>query len=188
MKIVLVGDTQVGKTCVLARLINKEFKFDSQATIGAAFQNYFLQIPTGSVQMQIWDTAGQEQYRSLAPMYYRAANVAIIFFDVTNQTSFQALQEWMDELAEKAPPQLHMVVVGNKIDLENRQITTKMAQQFATSHGAVLYKETSAKTGEGVLELFTEIAKLKDNTDTMMRRKETAVVSLNDDKKKGGCC
>ncbi|EAX99855.1 small GTP-binding protein, putative [Trichomonas vaginalis G3] len=149
MKIVLVGDTQVGKTCVLARLINKEFKSDSQATIGAAFQNYFLQTPAGFVQLQIWDTAGQEQSRSLAPMYYRAASVAILFYDVTNLKSFQALKDWMDELQEKAPVQLQIVIVGNKCDLEDRVVSTTTAQQFAKQNGAAFYCETSAKTGEG---------------------------------------
>jgi small GTP-binding protein len=172
MKIVLVGDTQVGKTCVLSRLINKEFKKNSQATVGAAFQNFFLQTETGTIQLQIWDTAGQEQYRSLAPMYYRAANVAILFFDVTNFSSFQSLQDWINELSEKAPAHLHVVICGNKIDLNDRVVSKKEAERFALSHGAVLYCETSAKTGVGVNEMFTEIAKFHDSPELMSKEKE----------------
>ena len=187
MKIVLVGDTQVGKTCVLARLINREFKQNSQATVGAAFQNYFLQTATGSVQLQIWDTAGQEQYRSLAPMYYRAASVAIVFFDVTNLKSYQALQDWIDELAEKAPAQLHIVVVGNKVDLEDRIVSKKDAENFALSHGAAFYMETSAKTGQGINELFQKVAKLQDTTDVITKQKEVKAVQI-ETKGKGKCC
>ena len=185
MKIVLVGDTQVGKTCVLSRLINKEFREDSQATVGAAFNNYFLQTATGSVQLQIWDTAGQEQYRSLAPMYYRAAAVAIVFFDVTNLKSYQAIQDWMDELAEKAPAQLHIVVVANKVDLENRIVSKKDAENFALSHGAAFYWETSAKSGVGINELFMEVAKLGESVDLVTKQKEPTKPIINEKK---GCC
>ena len=164
MKIVLVGDTEVGKTCVLMRLIKKEFQQDSEPTIGAAFQNYYMKVEDGeTVQLQIWDTAGQEQYKSLAPMYYRAANVAIIFFDLTNIESYKSLPSWIQELSQKAPAQVNMVICGNKKDLENRCISFSEAKKFAMDNGAISYRETSAKTGEGVIEMFSEIAQLDDH-------------------------
>ena len=172
MKIVLVGDTEVGKTCVLMRLVHKEFTLDTEPTIGAAFQNYYMKLDENqTVQLQIWDTAGQEQYKSLAPMYYRAANVAIIFFDLTNETSFKNISLWIDELTQKAPEQISIVICGNKKDLPNRSVTFHDAKQYAKSIGAVSYRETSAKTGEGIMEMFAEIAQMEDKFCNIEKRR-----------------
>ena len=163
MKVVLVGDTQVGKTCILGRLTSGTFRTNSPATVGAAFQNHVMTTSKGVVTMQIWDTAGQEKYRALAPMYYRSAHVAILFFDLTNPDSFKSLDQWANELEEKTTGELKLFLVGNKSDLvDERKIRRQDAEEFGFQHGAIEYLETSAKTGDGVVELFTKVAEVAE--------------------------
>ena len=159
IKVVLVGDTQVGKTCIISRLVNDVFKGNNPATIGAAFQTFSLTTDSGTVTLQIWDTAGQEKYRSLTPMYYRSAEIAILCYDVTNARSFESMEQWTNELVEKAPPNMQLIIAGNKIDLaEERVISEASARAFADKNGAAYYAEVSAKAGEGVKELFIKAA------------------------------
>ena len=163
MKIVLIGDTQVGKTCIIRRLSENQFSSNVSATIGAAFQNHIMQTKKGSVSFQIWDTAGQEKFRALAPMYYRSASVAILCFDLTNKQTFESLEQWFSELKEKASHDLRVIVVGTKNDLvDERVIEENDGILFARFHGALFYTETSAKTGDGIIELFTRIAETAD--------------------------
>ena len=159
MKIVLVGDTQVGKTCLLTRLLSGQFDPNSPATVGAAYKTHMMQTPNGSITLQIWDTAGQEKFRALAPMYYRNAQAAILVFDLTNKSTFEALDAWCSELEEKGGNELSIYVVGNKVDLnDQRVIDSTTASNFVYSHGAIGYFETSAKTGENIVNLFQKIA------------------------------
>ena len=159
MKVVMVGDTRVGKTCVLEKLTSGIFKESSPPTIGAAFKSHILETKEGCVSLQIWDTAGQEKYRALTQMYYRSANVALLFFDLTNRDSFNALELWCGELSRKAPEKIKTVLVGNKLDLiEERVVSKDDAEKFANEHNIFFYAETSAKTGEGITDLFVRIA------------------------------
>lgn len=174
LKVVLVGDTQVGKTCLVSRLTTGVFRGSSAATVGAAFQDHCISTDRGTVSMQIWDTAGQEKYRSLAPMYYRNAHAAVLVFDITNTPSYEALEQWASEISEKSSGDIRMFIVGNKCDLtEQRKITEEDAREFTFKCGAVEYIETSAVTGVGVLDLFKMIAdscevatKMDESVDT----------------------
>ncbi|KAH0794820.1 small GTP-binding protein [Histomonas meleagridis] len=113
----------------------------------------------GVATLQIWDTAGQEKYRALAPMYFRSAGVAIVCFDVTNIDSFTSLDIWLNELESKAPPGIPIIVAGNKIDLEDRRvIDPSNAEKYVKERNVSEYIEVSAKTGEGVDKLFEIIA------------------------------
>jgi small GTP-binding protein len=160
MKVVLVGDTRVGKTCILTRLTQGVFR-DSAATVGAAFQTHTVTTQYGARTLQIWDTAGQEKYRSLAPMYYRSAHIAILCFDLTNRESFRALGTWADELAEKGTGELQTIIVGCKVDLVDARVVARdEAQDFAFEKGASHYLECSAKSGVGIVDLFTKAAEL----------------------------
>lgn len=190
MKVVLVGDTQVGKTCVVSRLTCGEFRPENPATVGAAFQNHTIDTPAnGSVSLQIWDTAGQEKYRALAPMYYRSASIAVLFFDLTNLATFQSLDNWISELQEKTTREIKLFLVGNKADLSDERVVSRAAaEEFAKRHGIVNYMETSAKTGEGVLDLFTSIASTKFYLDTQHKPNDAKPQQLTDDKKKKKCC
>ena len=189
MKVVLVGDSQVGKTCIISRLVNDVFKTNNPATIGAAFQTFTVSTATGTVALQIWDTAGQEKYRSLTPMYYRAAEIAILCYDVTNARSLEAMEQWTNELVEKAPPNMQLIIVGNKIDLaEERVIDKATAASFASKHGAVHYAEVSAKTGEGVKELFVKAAEFAETNHVLQTpgSKRADIARPNSDS--SGCC
>ena len=188
MKVVFVGDTQVGKTCIITRLVTGSFRENNLATIGAAFQTHVISTDQGAVSMQIWDTAGQEKYRALAPMYYRSADVAVLCFDLTNMASFQAMDQWANELEEKAPPNLQLVIVGNKSDLAGERVVAReVAENYAKQHGAVFYKEVSAKTGDGVTELFVGAAKLAVKAENAIFAKETELQADQPARKKG-CC
>jgi small GTP-binding protein len=161
MKVVIVGDTQVGKTCLISYLVSNTFKSYSPPTIGAAFQTYSITTSQGPTTLQIWDTAGQEKYRALAPMYYRCADIAILVYDVTRLATFEALQDWCSELAEKGPANLEVVIAGNKTDLaQDRVVETSAARAFAAEHGAKWFAEVSAKTGAGVFALFAKAAEI----------------------------
>jgi Ras-related protein Rab-22 len=112
-----------------------------------------------NIGFKIWDTAGQEKYRSLAPMYYRGSSAAILVYDITKPGSFTALQDWVNELKQNTPPDLVLVVCGNKLDLnEDRLIDRGTGERYANSIGA-MYIETSAKDGDKVESLFLEVAK-----------------------------
>lgn len=159
MKVVMIGDTQVGKTAVLERLTDGVFKGSGPPTIGAAFKSHTLETKKGCITLQIWDTAGQERFRSLTQMYYRTAHAAILFYDITNRDSFSALDLWCNELSSNGPEDIKIVVVGNKIDLnQKRTVPSEEAMIFSKKRGAIFYAETSAKTGEGIHSLFVRIA------------------------------
>ncbi|KAH0793333.1 small GTP-binding protein [Histomonas meleagridis] len=183
IKIVLVGDTRVGKSCLLSKFVQGSFDKDMPATIGAAFFIKIIQTPNGNVRLQLWDTAGQEQFRSLAPMYYRSASVAVLVFDLTSKSTLDGLDEWAAEILDKAPPGVRLVVIGNKLDLkEERVIPEHSGRAVANKFGAVLYGETSAKTGEGIQEIFSKIAEL-DITNEVVQE-----VSKTFPEEKKGCC
>jgi small GTP-binding protein len=185
MKVVLVGDTQVGKTCIVTRLVSGTFRPSMPATIGAAFQTHSLSTPQGITTLQIWDTAGQERYRALAPMYYRSAEVAILVYDVTSTESFEGMQQWVTELSEKAPSFLKVAIVGNKIDLtDDRTVAQGMGKAFAEQHGVKVYAEVSAKTGDGIVNLFTNVALL--GAPSLVPATPTLSSSQGDESR--GCC
>ncbi|OHT03481.1 small GTP-binding protein [Tritrichomonas foetus] len=171
VKTVLVGDAGVGKTCIAERIVRGTYTATSAATIGAANQMVTLQTERGPITFNIWDTAGQEKYRSLAPMYFSGAYIAYLVFDITNKNSLNALDDFYTLLQQRAPEECIYILVGNKMDLENqRQVTQDEAIDFSQRIGAVAYAETSALTGQGVREIFDIAAScenLKFDDDTM---------------------
>ncbi|EPR57232.1 Rab 5 [Toxoplasma gondii ME49] len=158
-KLVLLGDTSVGKSCLVVRFAKDEFYEYQESTIGAAFMTQSVNLGSCIVKFEIWDTAGQERYRSLAPMYYRGAAAAVVVYDISNRDSFQGAKSWVQEL-QSVNDRSNVVIAlaGNKEDLAaERQVPKQEAQQYADEHG-ILFLETSAKTGHNVNELFYEIA------------------------------
>lgn len=159
VKLVLLGDTGVGKSCLVLRYVRGQFDPGSKVTIGAAYMSHSTTLDTGAtVRFEIWDTAGQERYRSLAPLYYRGAGAAAVVFDITDANSFTKAQYWVTELQKTASPDIVIVLVGNKADLsEQRTVAASAAQSYADANG-MLYVETSAKTSSGVAHIFEMVA------------------------------
>ena len=158
-KVVIIGDTQVGKTSILSYLKDGHANLNSPSTIGASFQTHFVQTDTETVSFQIWDTAGQERFRALTPLYYRSALWAILVFDITNLHSFQDLYEWIQDLKEKMETGMNLVLVGNKVDLADKRVVSYSdALNLSTQFSAKFYIETSAATGAGVYQLFQRLA------------------------------
>merc|ERR1719253_456154 len=158
-KLVLLGDTAVGKSCLVVRFVRDEFFEFQEPTIGAAFLTQTLALDDATVKFEIWDTAGQERYRSLAPMYYRGAAAAIVVYDITNPDSFAGAKSWVKELQRRGDPNVVIALAGNKADLESRRkVPFEEANAYAEENG-ILHMETSAKNANNVKSLFVEIAK-----------------------------
>lgn len=160
VKLVLLGEAAVGKSSVVLRFVNNEFQENKEPTIGAAFLTQKCKLDDKIIKFEIWDTAGQERFHSLAPMYYRNAQAAIVAYDITKPASLDKAKSWVKELQRQANPNIVIALVGNKLDLAAtaRAIPTEEAQSYASEAG-LLFAEASAKTGDNVMEVFTDIAK-----------------------------
>ena len=143
-KMVLLGDTAVGKSCIVGRFIRNEFFEFQEPTIGAAFSTGKVELEQQDVYFEIWDTAGQERYRSLAPMYYRGAQGAMVVYDITSNDSFNGAQSWIRELLSRAP-NCFILLVGNKSDLEeNRRVNLEDGAELSNKFNLHFF-ETSVK-------------------------------------------
>jgi Ras-related protein Rab-5C len=164
-KLVLLGESSVGKSSLVLRFVKGQFHEFQESTIGAAFLTQTVQIDDTTVKFEIWDTAGQERYHSLAPMYYRGAQAAIVVYDITNKESFQKAQNWIKELQRQASPNIVIALAGNKLDLaQRRDVSYEEAKAYA-DETSLLFMETSARTAANVMELFTSIARSLPKSD-----------------------
>jgi len=159
-KLVLLGESAVGKSSLVLRFVKNQFDDYRESTIGAAFLTQTISLnESTTIKFEIWDTAGQERYKSLAPMYYRNANCAVVVYDITQPSSLDKAKAWVKELQRQAPEAIIIALAGNKSDLSaQRAIETSEAEVYAKEAG-LLFFETSAKSGENVKELFSAIAK-----------------------------
>jgi small GTP-binding protein len=157
LKVLIVGDGNVGKTSLVRRYCTGMFSASRVTTIGVDFQTQIVRLPQGEVKLSIWDLAGQDRFQVMRPGFYKGGRVAAMIYDVTDPDSFKDLGRWRQELIEVVPNQ-PMVIVGNKIDLPRVQ-EAEEARAFADSIRAP-YLETSAATGDGVDALFDTIARL----------------------------
>eukprot|EP00755_Sulcionema_specki_P007613 Sspe_Gene.38732::Locus_18685_Transcript_3_4_Confidence_0.400_Length_853::g.38732::m.38732/K07889/RAB5C; Ras-related protein Rab-5C len=159
-KLVLLGETAVGKSSIVLRFVRQDFLEFQEATIGAAFLTQVVNLGDNqSIKFEIWDTAGQERYKGLAPMYYRGAAAAIIVYDITNMDSYVRAKNWVSQLQCQGDTSVIIALAGNKADLsEKRKVDTAEAQAYADEKGLIFF-ETSAKSNLNVNELFLAIAK-----------------------------
>ena len=164
-KLIFLGDQHVGKSCILNRFWNDTFTEEYQATIGLDFQSKNVQIDNQDIHLLLYDTAGQEKFRALIPMYTRDANIILLVYDVTSKESFTHLSGWLKDLTNVKKENVIFAVVGNKTDLGNkiylidtRQVTTEEGKKFAEEKN-FMFAEVSAKTGDGIKKLFDVILK-----------------------------
>ncbi|XP_055324118.1 ras-related protein rab7-like [Sitodiplosis mosellana] len=162
LKIILLGDPNVGKTSLMNRYLSQKFSNQYKATIGVDFLTKEVMIDDRVITLQVWDTAGQERYQSLGTAFYRGADCCLMVFDVTDANSLKNLETWRDIFLVQANPpdadSFPFVIVGNKIDLENRVISTRNAEKWCQEHNNIPYFETSAKEGVNVQLAFETIA------------------------------
>ena len=160
-KIVLLGDVNVGKTSIASRYCKNSFNDHHINTIGGAYQQQKVVLGNGSmVKLHIWDTSGQERFRAMTNLYYRDAQVAILTYDITSESSFASIDFWIEELKFKVENEnMILCLVGNKSDVsqDERKVSTAKAKNFAQENNMIFY-ETSAKTGDGIKDLFVTIA------------------------------
>ncbi|KAH0787083.1 small GTP-binding protein [Histomonas meleagridis] len=190
VKIIFVGEAAVGKTCIVKNYIEGVFTA-TDYTIGGAFYTKTIDDEDGKFQLSIWDTAGQEQYRTLIPMYYRNAAIAVIVFDITNQQTFDQVRFWVGDIKKTTQEDnIIYVLCGNKIDLEeNRMVSKDDVDQFAQNAKDLfqfVYIETSAKTGTGIDNLFQFIISTIKTKGLAKKIKDPSLVPLVQEKKK--CC
>lgn len=158
-KFIIIGDTGVGKSCLLLQFTDKRFKQDHDLTIGVEFGSRTIRVEDKDIKLQIWDTAGQESFRSITRSYYRGAAGALLVYDVTRRESFMHLNNWLEGIAENGNADMVVALVGNKSDLDSRRtVSTEEGARFARDHN-LLYLETSAKTAYNVEEAFLNTAR-----------------------------
>ena len=158
-KLLLMGESNVGKTSIILRYTENEFQTSGISTCGVDVKVKYVSVDNIKIKLVIWDTAGQERFRGLAKNYFRGANGFILVYDITNKNSFVKLKGWMNDAKEKIDDEYKMVVIGNKKDCEDeREVDSKLLKEFGEKNG-VTTMEVSAKTGEGVDSLFTEMVK-----------------------------
>ncbi len=153
--IVILGDTCVGKSCILMRFVKNSMLHNHLSTIGIDSSTKTITTERGKATLQIWDTAGQDRFRSLSQSYIRNGDAIILVYDITSDDTFQHVTTWMDAIHNMAKQDVPIILVGNKTDMENeRRITTEEGQKLAEKY-KLLFKEVSAMTGDGVADVFT---------------------------------
>ena len=154
LKYVIIGDSGVGKSNILLRYINDTFSEEFKATVGVEFGAKNLQVNGRIYRIQIWDTAGQENFRSIARAYYKNSVCACIVYDITNRNSFNSIQSWIDDCTKQTPKTILYILIGNKNDLKDRrEVQYEEGAEFAKKRN-MIFLETSAKTGNNINSIF----------------------------------
>ncbi|XP_022762716.1 ras-related protein RABA2a-like [Durio zibethinus] len=199
-KVVLIGDSGVGKSNLLSRFTRNEFCLESKSTIGVEFATRTLQVEGRTVKAQIWDTAGQERYRAITSAYYRGALGALLVYDVTKPTTFENVSRWLKELRDHADSNIVIMLIGNKTDLKHlRAVATEDGQSYAEKEG-LSFIETSAleatnveKAFQTILsEIYRIISKKSLSSDepapASIKEGKTIVVGAQETNYKKACC
>lgn len=201
-KVVIIGDSGVGKSNLLSRFTKNEFSLDSKSTIGVEFATRSIRVDDKVVKAQIWDTAGQERYRAITSAYYRGAVGALLVYDVTRHVTFENLERWLKELRDHTDANIVIMLVGNKSDMRHlRAVSTEDAKAFAEKEGTY-FMETSALESMNVDDAFTEVLtqvhhvvskkalEIGDDQAALPKGKTINVGNKDDVSavKKAGCC
>ena len=153
-KVVLVGDSFVGKTNIMSKYIKNEFHEDSKATVGVEFGSKQFTVEGHSIKAQIWDTAGQERYKAITSAYYKGAKGAFIVYDITRKQSFESVDKWVNDVSAVADKKITIILIGNKSDLEDQRQVTKEQGEEKANKLELAFLETSAFSGENLDKAF----------------------------------
>ena len=200
-KIIIIGDSGVGKSNILGRYLNNEFKQETKSTVGVEFGSKKLKVSGINVKLQIWDTAGQERYRAITSAYYKGSKGCFIVYDITSTQSFDDVEKWYEEIIKITEKGISLILVGNKSDLESeRKVTVEMGQNKAKNLNCPFF-ETSALNNTHIDTVFQTISedmcnKSKnekslddDDDDYDIVPKEEKIVTINTEKpKEKSCC
>merc|ERR1712087_570555 len=187
VKLVLLGDSRVGKSSVVIRFVKNEFDQYKFPTIGATFLTQSVSVGNYLVKFEIWDTAGQEKYRSLAPLYYRGASAALVVYDITNRESFENARKWIEEVQTQEGSHVVIGLAANKVDLAaNRKVSTDEGADFAKNKNFIFF-ETSAKNSTNIKEIFRAIAEEVPKRQKPSKSKNIIVEPEPSNHGGGGC-
>ena len=195
IKIMLLGESQIGKTSLIQRYVKNNFNLSYITTVGIDFQLKQIKMNNKSIKLQIWDTAGQERFKNITKSYFHSSDGFIVGYDITSRLSFTNVSTWLKEINENAPEEIQKILIGNKCDLNEREVTTEEGQKLAEENGMKFF-ETSAKNDINVKETFEAIT--KDILDVQYKvegdgNRNSLVIDRKtekkkDEEKKKGCC
>ena len=195
IKIMLLGESQIGKTSLIQRYVKNNFNLSYITTVGIDFQLKQIKMNNKSIKLQIWDTAGQERFKNITKRYFHSSDGFIVGYDITSRLSFTNVSTWLKEINDNAPEEIQKILIGNKCDLNEREVTTEEGQKLAEESGMKFF-ETSAKNDINVKETFESIT--KDILDVQYKEegesRNSLVIDRNIEKKKDeekekkGCC
>tara|TARA_B100000900_G_C20584284_1_gene718843 strand:+ start:419 stop:1009 length:591 start_codon:yes stop_codon:yes gene_type:complete len=184
-KLVLLGDSSVGKTSIATQFVNNSFSEFQDSTIGAAFLSKMLVVNGNRINFEIWDTAGQERYHSLAPMYYRNATIILIVYDITSMTSFEGAKRWLTELKLTMTADTQVIFIGNKKDKEKRRMVKfEDVERYCYQNGLQHY-EACAKNKENIDNIFKKVASNVEIDKKYIKRSNFVIEKP---KKNNYCC
>jgi len=192
-KLLLIGDSGVGKTCILFRFSDDAFNTTFISTIGIDFKIKTIEIEGKRIKLQIWDTAGQERFHTITTSYYRGANGIMLVYDITNTKSFDNITKWLKNITDFASDDVERILLANKCDMEDkRMISTKRGEEIATQNGIKFY-ETSAKNDQNITDAFVTLAKDILAKQPKQQQAGTQKHTVNPNKPSigsgaGGCC
>ena len=202
-KVIIIGDTAVGKSNILSRYVKDEFSSNSKSTVGVELGIKFLKIKNTKTKIQIWDTAGQERYRAITSSYFKGSNGCFIVYDITNEASFNNIENWYEQIQKETSKDIPILLVGNKCDLEDeRKVPIEKGKEKAQNLNCAFF-ETSALKKINIDKIFEELVNniyektggnKNDDDINVELVKDDKAVNLNEvkygenERKKGGCC
>ena len=201
-KLIFIGDSSVGKSCLTAKAVKNNFEEYYQATVGFEFLTFNMKVNDKVIKLQIWDTCGQEIYKSLISNFYRNSSLAVLVYAIDNKESFNHVENWLNDLKGQANPDVRVFLVGNKADLEEeRKVPKEEGEKYKEDQHLDLFMETSAKTGHNARNVLLEAAKVlykdylkfdennkKDDDDNKDGKNKGQTLIKKKEKEKKGCC
>lgn len=169
-KLIIIGDSAVGKSCLMQRVTTNEFLEDHEVTVGVEFGTLIIKLEESPFKLQIWDTAGQESFKSITKIFYRGAHCVCLCYDITRMDTFLNLETWLREVRVQSDSNVTVILIGNMKDREQlREVKREQAQEFCRKNNIAFFLETSAKTGENVQKVFLLASKIlyRTNRDTI---------------------